>query len=189
MASFGRQLKHFVDIKIRGNNVIERIYAKYMPAPFLSILIDDCIANGKDYNAGGARYNTSYIQGVGLGSITDELAAIKYHVFDKQNLGLVDLLKAMSTNFEGNDELRNVLVNRTPKFGNDDDYADDISRQVFELYYNTINGRPTARGGHFRINLLPTTCHIYFGSVIGAMPDGRKANQPLSEGNFASTGR
>jgi formate C-acetyltransferase len=69
--AFKLQLKHFIDIKIKGNNIIERIFSKYMPVPFLSLLVDDCIANGKDYNAGGARYNSSYIQGVGLGSITD----------------------------------------------------------------------------------------------------------------------
>ena len=77
---------HFIDIKVRGNNTIERLYAKYMPAPFLSLLTDDCIARGKDYHAGGARYNTSYIQGVGVGTITDELSAIKKHVFEEKTL-------------------------------------------------------------------------------------------------------
>ncbi|MDP3442516.1 MAG: pyruvate formate lyase family protein, partial [Ignavibacteria bacterium] len=82
--AFEKQLNHFIDIKIKGNLIIERIYAKYMPAPFLSILIDDCILKGKDYNAGGARYNSSYIQGVGLGTITDSLSSIKYHVFENK---------------------------------------------------------------------------------------------------------
>ena len=84
--AYKRQLQHFIDIKIKGNNIIERINAKYMPVPFLSLFIDDCVANGKDYNAGGARYNTSYIQGVGLGTITDSLTALKYHVFDNQTI-------------------------------------------------------------------------------------------------------
>jgi formate C-acetyltransferase len=86
--AFKKQLKYFVDIKIRGNNVIEKIYANYIPCPFLSILIDDCIANGKDYHSGGARYNTSYIQGVGLGTITDSLTALKYHVFDEKDISM-----------------------------------------------------------------------------------------------------
>ncbi len=81
MAAYAKQLQHFIDIKIRGNNTIERLYAKYLPTPFLSLFIDDCIANGRDYNAGGARYNTAYIQGVGLGSVTDSLLSIKENLF------------------------------------------------------------------------------------------------------------
>ena len=176
------QLNLFIDIKINGNNIIEKINAGYMPVPFLSVLIDDCIKNGKDYNAGGARYNTSYIQGVGLGSITDNLTSVLYHVFDKKDITMANLLKAMKANYRGYDELRHKLVYETPKFGNDDEYTDQQAVTVFDCFYDAVNGRPTARGGEFRINLLPTTSHIYFGSVIGAMPDGRKAGKPVSEG-------
>lgn len=182
MDAFEKQINHFIGIKINGNNIIDRIYAKYMPVPFLSILIDDCITNGKDYNDGGARYNTSYIQGVGLGSITDELTAIKKHVFDEQSISMKGLLEALSKNFKDFEEFRRVLLDETPKYGNDEDYADNIMRQVFEIYYKAVDGKPTARGGYHRVNLLPTTCHVYFGSVIGAMPDGRLATTPLSEG-------
>ena len=182
MAAFEKQINYFIQIKINGNNIIDRIYARYMPVPFLSILIDDCIANGKDYNNGGARYNTSYIQGVGLGSITDELTALKYHVFDKKTISMKGLLNALDNNFMDFEELRQLLVDETPKYGNDNDYADDIMREVFEIYYKAVDGKPTARGGYHRVNLLPTTCHVYFGSVTGAMPDGRPATTPLSEG-------
>ncbi len=182
MQAYHRQLDYFLDIKIRGNNIIERINAQYLPAPFLSLFIDDCIANGRDYNAGGARYNTSYIQGVGLGSITDNLTSLRYHVFDRKDVTMDRMLKAMEQNFEGHEELRHRLVYMTPKFGNDDDYADRHAREVFEIFFARVDGRPTSRGGTFRINLLPTTSHVYFGSVIGAMPDGRKAGEPLSEG-------
>ena len=84
--AFEKQLKYFIDIKIKGNLIIERLWAEYLPAPFISILIDDCIKTGKDYNSGGARYNSSYIQGVGMGTITDCLSSIKYNVFDRKNL-------------------------------------------------------------------------------------------------------
>lgn len=181
-AAFQRQLQHFIDVKIKGNRVIERIYAHYMPAPFMSLLIDDCIARGRDYNAGGARYNTSYIQGVGLGSITDALAALKYHVFDRKTLSLPELLRALESDFTGYESLHHALLNDTPKYGNDDDYADALLKQVFEAYFAAVDGRPNTKGGFFRINLLPTTCHVYFGSVVGATPDGRKAGMPLSEG-------
>lgn len=180
--SFTRQLQHFIDIKIRGNRIIERLYARYLPAPFLSLLIDDCIARGKDYNDGGARYNSSYIQGVGLGSITDTLAALKRHVFERRTVSIAELKRILANDFAGAEDFRETLLHRTPKYGNDDDAADDLLRRVFEAYFAAIDGRPNTKGGHYRINLLPTTCHVYFGSVIGATADGRKAGEPLSEG-------
>jgi pyruvate formate-lyase/glycerol dehydratase family glycyl radical enzyme len=181
-AAYEKQLRHFVDLKIDGNNRVERLYAERMPAPFLSILIDDCIAEGRDYNDGGARYDTSYIQGVGLGTITDCMTAIKYHVFDVGALELGELLGALARDFEGDERCRQMLLNRTPRYGNDDDYADGVMRRLFDAYFNAIDGRANTKGGTYRINLLPTTVHIYFGSVTGATPDGRKARQPLSEG-------
>jgi len=182
MNAFEKQLRHFIDIKIKGNIIIERLWAEYLPCPFMSILIDDCIKAGKDYNNGGARYNTSYIQGVGLGSITDCLTAISYHVFDNHTMAFSELLDILKADFDGADETRDILLNKTPKYGNDDPYPDTITTQVFEMFFNAVDGRPNTKGGHFRINLLPTTCHVYFGSVVGAMPDGRKRGEPLSEG-------
>ena len=180
--AFEKQVNYFIDVKVRGNNVIERLYARYMPAPFLSLLIDDCILSGKDYHEGGARYNTSYIQGVGLGSITDELSAIKYHVFEQKTLAMNDLLAALADNFAGLESLRQTLLHKTPHYGNDDDRADEVMRTIFEVYFNAVDGRKNTRGGEYHVNLLPTTVHVYFGSVTGAMPDGRRAWQPLSEG-------
>jgi len=180
--AFRKQLNHFVDVKIKGNNIIERLYAEHLPVPFLSLLIDDCISKGKDYNDGGARYDTSYIQGVGLGTITDSLAAISHHVFDKKQVTLKELLQALKADFGGCESLRQRLLNKTPKYGNDDDYADNIMKAIFEAYYRAIDGRPNTKGGTYRINLLPTTVHIYFGKVVGATPDGRKSGEPLSEG-------
>lgn len=181
-AAFENQLNYFVNIKIKGNIVIERLWAKYLPAPFLSVLVDDCVKKGKDYNDGGARYNTSYIQGVGMGSITDSLTAIKYNVFDKKNFTLTEMLTALKNNFSGSEEIRKKLLDETPKYGNDDEYADENLKLVFETYYKAIDGRPNSKGGYYRINLLPTTAHVYFGSVLGASADGRLANEPLSEG-------
>jgi pyruvate formate-lyase/glycerol dehydratase family glycyl radical enzyme len=181
-SAFKRQLHHFVDIKVRGNNIIERLYAEYMPAPFLSVLIDDCIARGKDYMEGGARYNTNYIQGVGMGTLTDCLSAIKHHVFVREELTLPQLLKILEADFEGNEKTRLLLLNKTPRYGNDDDRADTLMQMAFEAYFKEVDGRPNTKGGVYCIDLLPTTCHIYFGSVTGATPDGRKAWAPLSEG-------
>jgi formate C-acetyltransferase len=179
--AFKKQLEHFINVKIKGNLIIEKLYAENLPAPFLSVIVDDCIKKGKDYNAGGARYNSSYIQGVGIGTITDSLAAIKYNVFDNKKMTMAELLDEMKNNFSGNG-IQKKLLNETPKYGNDDDYADCITRDIFEAYFNLIDGKPNYKGGHFRINLLPTTCHVYFGSMTGATADGRLAHEPLSEG-------
>jgi len=100
MDAFGTQVNHFVDVKIRGSNVIERLYAEHLPVPFLSLLIDDCIAKGMDYNAGGARYNTSYIQGVGIGTVTDSLSAIRHHVFGGEAMRMADMLRMLAADFQ-----------------------------------------------------------------------------------------
>ncbi|HUW47635.1 MAG TPA: trans-4-hydroxy-L-proline dehydratase [Patescibacteria group bacterium] len=180
--AFKKQLNHFVDIKVEGNNSIERLYAEHLPVPFLSILIDDCVTKGRDYNDGGARYNTNYIQGVGLGTTTDSLVSLKYNVFDKRYITMKKMVSLLKTNFDGQETLRQRLLNKTPKYGNDDDYADSIMKGIFEAYFEAIDGRPNTKGGYYRINLLPTTVHIYFGKTVEATPDGRKAGEPLSEG-------
>ena len=182
MSAWRAQLEHFVNIKIAGNAVFEKYYAEEAPAPYLSLLIADCIEKGVDYNAGGARYNTSYVQGVGTGTLTDSLSAIKHLVFDEGTLSMGGLLDAMAANFERDEPLRQRLLHKTPKYGNDDDRADELMRRCFEAFYESVEGRPNGRGGEYHINMLPTTCHVYFGSVIGATADGRRAGMPLSEG-------
>lgn len=180
--AYHKQIEYFLDIKVRGSNLIESIYANYMPVPFLSVITNDCIATGKDYNAGGARYNTSYLQGVGIGTVTDSLAAIRYQVFDEKNITMRDLLRAMREDFANDPQILNLVQNHSPKYGNDDDYADDIMRSVFEFYRDAVTGRPNQRGGTYRVNMLPTTCHVYFGEVMLASANGRRAGKPVSEG-------
>jgi formate C-acetyltransferase len=181
-SAFEKQLEYFINIKIEGNLKIEKIYAEDMPSPFLSILIDDCIVKAKDYNAGGARYNSSYIQGVGTGTITDSLSVIKQFIYEDKIFFMNELLEMIKNNFEGYDAERLTIWNKSHKYGNDDDYADRIMQKVFHSYLSFIDGRKNYKGGHFRVNMLPTTCHVYFGSVMIASPDGRKAFEPTSEG-------
>jgi trans-4-hydroxy-L-proline dehydratase len=188
MEAFKTQVNYLIDIKIRGNNVIMKTFAEWLPVPFLSLLVEDCISKGKDYNNGGARYNTSYIQGVGLGSITDMLTSIRFNIYDNKNFTWDELLKATDADFIGYEQMQHDFIYETPKYGNDDDYADQHAVAVFEIYYDAVNGRTDSRGGVHRINMLPTTSHVYFGSVIGATPDGRKAFKPLSEGISPSQG-
>jgi len=188
LTAYTTQLKYFVDLKIRGNNIIERLYADTMPTPVMSLVFSDCVQKAKDYHDGGSRYNVTYIQGVGIGTLTDALAAIKYHVFDKQTLTMAELLATLQTNFEGAEPTRQMLVNEAPKYGNDDDYADEIAQTVFNAYVEMLNGRPNTKGGQYRVNMLPTTVHIFFGRVTGALPNGRKVGEPLSDGISPSHG-
>ena len=182
MLAYRDQISYFADIKVRGNNVIEKTFAIHLPVPFLSLLLEDCIARGKDYNAGGARYNTTYIQGVGLGSITDILTSVKHNIYEQKRFTWNEMLTALRNNFEGAEQMQYDMIYNTPKYGNDDDYADAQAVAVFEYFHDAVSGRPTPRGGIHRINMLPTTSHVYFGNVTGATPDGRKAYVPLSEG-------
>lgn len=188
-SAFHAQLKYIIDLKIRINNFIARMFAKYSPATFLSVIIDDCIKNGRDYYNGGPRYNTTYIQCTGLGTITDSLSAIKKHVYDDKSIGMDNLLHAVSVNFEGEEVLRQRILNNTPFFGNDDDYADEIAVRVYNDLFDLIDGRPNGKkGGKYHLNMLSTTCHNYFGNVMGATPNGRLAGKAISDGTSPSHG-
>jgi pyruvate formate-lyase/glycerol dehydratase family glycyl radical enzyme len=181
-AAYRTQLRYFVDLKIEGNSRIERLFAEHMPAPFLSVFVDDCIARGEDYNGAGPRHATTYIQGVGLGTTTDSLSAIREHVFERRTMPMGALLAALDGDFVGHARERRLLAEESPFFGNDDDRADTIARAAFDAYFDALDGRPNTKGGRYRVNLLPTTVHVYFGSVVGASANGRRAGVPLSDG-------
>ncbi len=182
MGAFKAQLAHFVDIKVGGNDVFERLYAEEIPAPFLSVVIDDCIENGVDYNAGGARYNTRYIQGVGIGTITDSLHAIEQRVFESAESSMDGLIEALDSDFSEDPLLRERLLNTPGRYGNDNDAADALMKKVVDLFRTEVEARKGELGGSYHIAMLPTTCHIYFGSKCIATADGRRAGKPLSEG-------
>ena len=187
-AAFLKQLRYFVDMKMRVSNYIDRMFAKYAPATFLSLFIDDCIVKGRDYYNSGPRYNTTYIQCTGLGTITDSLSSLKKHVFEDKRFSMDELLKAMANNFAGAEVMRQTILNRTPFFGNDDEYADSIAVKVFDDLYDTIEGKPNTKGECFHLNMLSTTCHVYFGKVMGATPNGRLAEKAISDGTSPSHG-
>ena len=186
--AFEKQLNYVVDTKVRVSNYLDRMFAEYAPAPFLSSVVADCISRGKDYYDGGARYNTDYIQCCGLGTTTDSLSAIKTHVYDKADVSWKDLLSALSSDWKGQEALRLLLANKTPRFGNDDNEADSIAQRVFACWCRSIEGRPSPRGGVYHIELLSTTCHVYFGLMTGATPDGRRAGAPESDGASPAQG-
>ena len=186
--AFVKQLNYIVELKVRVSNYIDRMFGKYAPAPLLSVVIDDCISKGKDYYDGGPRYNTNYIQCTGLGTVTDSLATLKKHVFEDAAFSMERILDAVAKNFSGEEFLRQTIVNRTPFFGNDDDYADSIALQVYADLLQAIDGKPNVKGETFHLNMLSTTCHIYFGKVMGATPNGRLAGKSISDGTSPSHG-
>ena len=183
-----QQMIYFVNLKLSVNNYIERMFSLYAPATFLSLYIDDCIEKGKDYYSGGARYNTTYIQCTGLGTITDCFTTLKKHVFEEKRYTMEEILKACSNNFDGEEVMRQYIRNHTPFFGNDDEYADSIAVRVYEDLVKAIEGRPNTRGGKTCLNMLSTTCHNYFGSVCGATPNGRLAHFAISDGTSPAHG-
>lgn len=186
--AFLKQLNFVVDQKIRVSNYIDRMFALYAPAPFLSVVIEDCIKKGKDYYNAGPRYNTSYIQCTGLGTVADSLLVLKKHVFEDKSVSMDTILQAVSENFVGHEKLRQTIINRTPFYGNDDEYADSIAVQVYNDLLAAIDGKPNIKGETYHLNMLSTTCHIYFGKVMGATPNGRLAGKSISDGTSPSHG-
>lgn len=186
--AYHKQMLYFVNMKLAVNNYIERMFSLYAPATFLSLFIDDCISKGKDYYSGGARYNTTYIQCTGLGTITDCLSTLKKHVFEDRKFTMDEILSAVANNFESKEKMRQFIMNRTPFFGNDDDYADSIAVKVYDDLVDAIKGHPNTRGGKTQLNMLSTTCHNYFGSVCGASVNGRMAKFAISDGTSPAHG-
>jgi len=186
--AFLKQLNYIIDQKIVVSNYIDSMFAKYSPATFLSVVIDDCISKGKDYYNGGPRYNTNYIQCTGLGTVTDSLSTLKKHVFEEKTFTMDRLLDAISNNFKGDEILRQTIINKTPFYGNDDNYADNISLQVYNDLFDAIDGKPNIKGESYHLNMLSTTCHVYFGKVMGATPNGRWAHKSISDGTSPSHG-
>lgn len=186
--AFKKQLNYIVNQKISVSNYIDSMFAKYMPATFLSVVIEDCISKGKDYYNGGPRYNTNYIQCTGLGTVTDSLSVLKKHIFEQKNFSMEKLLKAVAHNFKDEEILRQTLINNTPFYGNDDDYADNLALQVYNDLFEAIDGKPNIKRETFHLNMLSTTCHVYFGKVTGATPNGRLAHKSISDGTSPSHG-
>ena len=186
--AFLKQLNYIINQKIVVSNYIDSMFAKYSPATFLSVVIEDCISKGKDYYNGGPRYNTNYIQCTGLGTVTDSLSALKKHVFEEKTFTMDRLLGAIASNFEGDEILRQTIINNTPFYGNDDNDADDIALQVYNDLFDAIDGKPNIKGECYHLNMLSTTCHVYFGKVMGATPNGRLAHKSISDGTSPSHG-
>ena len=186
--AFEKQMDYAVSTKVKVDNYLRYQYATKMAATFLSVVIRDCIQKGKDYYNGGPRYNSDYIQCCGIGTITDSFSAIKKHVFEDGTYTLQQLVDAIKNNWEGQEAMRLTLWNKTPFFGNDDDYADNIMKVVYNSLFKMIDGRHSILGPTYHLNMLSTTCHNYFGQKLAATPNGRFSGMPESDGTSPSHG-
>ncbi|UCC62545.1 MAG: glycyl radical protein [Anaerolineae bacterium] len=189
-ATYDRQLAHFVALMVRGCNVVEGIHAEVLPSPFLSLVVDDCIERGLDVTAGGARYNFSGVQGVQVANVADSLAAVRQAVFEERSVSAKELLAALRDNFKGHEAARQRLVNRVPKYGNDDDRVDSLAKKWADRYSELVAGYPTVRGGSYQPGFYTVSAHVPMGAHVGATPDGRRAGEPLADGGLSpSAGR
>ncbi|WP_043600201.1 glycyl radical protein [Solidesulfovibrio magneticus] len=182
MASYKTQTAYFVRLMAAADNAVDMAHGVRCPLPFLSSLVDDCIAAGKSLQEGGAHYNFTGPQGVGVANAGDCLTAIKKLVFDDRLLTLAELRQALDSDFEGREDVRQMLLNRAPKYGNDDDYADAVAKEAARIYCEEVNRYTNPRGGRFQPGLYPASANVPLGSVVAATPDGRKAWSPLADG-------
>jgi pyruvate formate-lyase/glycerol dehydratase family glycyl radical enzyme len=185
MEAFKSQVAFFTQLLVAYDNIIDKCQAEFAPLPLYSMLIKDCLERGIEFNHGGARYNTTSPLGVGPITTGDSLAAIKTLVYDQHLLSMQELLKTLKTNFEGREEIRQMLINRAPKFGNDDDLVDDLCNEVLRIYCGELSRYRNLRGGPFVGALYYLTSNIPFGQITAATADGRKCGEPLNDGGIS----
>ncbi len=184
-AAYDRQLVHFVDQMVQGCNIVDAIHAEVLPSPFLSLVVEDCVTRGVDVTAGGAHYNFSGPQGVQIANVADSFAAVKYAVFEEGWITAGQLLDALRSNFEGEDVLRQRLVNRPPKYGNDDDRVDNFASRWADRYSELVGQYRNIRGGPYQPGFYTVSAHVPMGANVGATPDGRQAGKPLADGGVS----
>jgi len=183
--AFKKQIQYFVKYLVLYDNIIDRYQAQVAPLPLYSIVIPNCLETGKEFNKGGARYNTTSPLGVGPITSGDSLAAIKTLVYDEQRLSLKQLIEALKNDFKDQEYIRQMLINRAPKFCNDDDRADVLCNTVLKFYCDEVRKYKNPRNGSFIGALYYLTSNIPFGLLTAATPDGRRAKEPLNDGGIS----
>jgi len=180
--AFKQQVKAYVKEMITALNIIERVHAEHYPLPYFSLVMDDCLEKGLDITAGGARYNFTGPQAVGFADVANSLAAVKKLVFEEKKISMNELLDAIDKNFENREELRQVLINKAPKWGNDDDYVDELACEVARIYCNEVSQYKNTRGGVYRPGIYSVSANVPLGLHVAALPNGRLSKAPLADG-------
>jgi formate C-acetyltransferase len=176
-----KQIEYFVNWHISLVNTWEFVASEHMQLPLLSATIDGCMESGRDVMKGGAKYNSTGNAGIAIGNIADSLAVVKYMVYDKKRITARELYDAIMSNWEGKEDLRQQILNEAPRYGNDNEYADQFARWASDIYGNAVNAATGPRG-RYAAGLYPVTAHVLFGMSTAASPDGRKAGEPLADG-------
>jgi formate C-acetyltransferase len=189
MDSYKHQVAYFMELMAASENSYDVAQAEVTPFPFLSSLVSDCIKSGLDITEGGARYDFTEVQGVGIANVADSLAAIKKFVFQEKRISLSELVAAMWEDFDNHESLRQMLLNDAPKYGNNEPFVDEIAREVVYNFYEEVQKYTNPRGGKFIPGLLTWTLAEGFGSATGATPDGRRNREVLSDSIGAAQGR
>ena len=189
IAAYRKQVAHLVGLMVQALDVLAKVHARFRPKPFISATTGDCLAHSLDLTWGGARYDFTGVQGVGSATVGDSLAALDALVFRERHVTMDELLTALDADFEGGDALRQTLVHRAPKYGNDDEKADRFTRLAAEIYCREVEKYANPRGGRYQPGLYSVTTHVALGLAVGATPDGRHAGAPLSQGISPVQGR
>ncbi len=183
--AFDQQLEYFVDLMIQGCQIVDAIHAEHLPSPFLSVVIQDCIGAGKDVTAGGATYNFSGVQGVQVANVADSFVAVRQAIFDEAWVSASTLLETLRNNFEDNELLRQRLIHRAPKYGNDLDTVDNFNVKWVQRFDDLISKYQNIRGGIYHPGFYTVSAHVPMGAYVGATPDGRLAGDPLADGGVS----
>ncbi|OQA23147.1 MAG: Benzylsuccinate synthase alpha subunit [Actinobacteria bacterium ADurb.Bin346] len=184
--AYKKQLDHFIERMISACDIVDKLHAEILPSPFLSTVIDDCMEKGIDVTEGGAHYNLSGIQAIQVANIADCLGVIKKCIYEDKSIEAQELLKALQTDYEGREELRQWLINKVPKYGNDIDWIDNIGNKWIDYFAEKLALYKNARGGIYHTGLYTVSAHVPMGQNVGASADGRKAKDPLADGGVSA---
>ncbi|MFW6181496.1 MAG: glycyl radical protein [Spirochaetota bacterium] len=186
--AFREQMRYAMRHMVTWDNLIDRVHAELMPTPFTSIMVGDCIEKGRDVTEGGARYNYTAPYGVGIANAANSLMAVKKLVYEEGAAGIEELLDALGNDFRGREDLRRLLVNKAPKYGNDIPEVDQLAKTVVDLFAGSMQGYETYRGGPFVASFIPVASYVALGISTAATPDGRRAGEPLADGISPAAG-
>lgn len=186
--AFKAQMEYTMEHHVTWDNLIDRAHAEFMPTPFTSIMVGDCIEKGRDVTEGGARYNYTAPYGVGIANAGNALFAVKKMVYEDKAVSMDELIEALDTDFKDREDLRQLLINKVPKYGNDIPEVDLLAKKVADIFLDAMQGYETYRGGPFVGSFIPVASYVALGMTTGATPDGRKAGEPLADGISPSNG-
>lgn len=183
--AFQKNLDYFMERMIKACEEVEKVHIALLPTPFLSSVIDDCMEKGMDVTAGGAHYNFSGIQMIQVANLADSLAAIKKLVFEEKKIKKEKLLTVLEHNFEGEEIIRTILLNKVPKYGNDVEWVDALGVKWAEYFKKKLGTYTNYRGGKYHTGMYTVSAHVPMGENVGASPDGRYAGTPLADGGMS----